>query len=110
LTHVDSYNNFKTDLSKLDKLYPTLDVINEATWLSRHNYSDFQMLWEITKYIAKKLKKDTYEKEWAEVFKALDYKGFVDRSGKGLIHGNEPYQAFIFNITDATTVKVVDNQ
>ena len=46
---------------------------------------------------------------WTGIMRSLGYEGFTDRSGIGLIHGNEPCQAVFFSLKAIKLVEILPN-
>ncbi|RLA60039.1 MAG: hypothetical protein DRQ78_09880, partial [Epsilonproteobacteria bacterium] len=47
---------------------------------------------------------------WNNILRRLGYNGFVDRSGSGLIHSNEPTQAVFLSTRAFTVVDMIENK
>lgn len=47
---------------------------------------------------------------WNNLLRALGYKGFVDRTGSGLIHSNEPTQAVFLDTSAYKVLEVIENK
>jgi len=106
-------SNFKKDMKKLESVTSDKEkfdkVVLEATNSAfQNNFAS--KFWNITRKIADNpiLSKDYFAKgtamaKWAHILKWLGYSGFSDKSGKSLIHANEPIQA-VFLKKDAFKV------
>jgi len=90
LINANNYHKSKEDIEKLIKIYPDIDIRGEWGWLSQKHYNQFQLFWEITKFIAKQLDKKNYEQKWSSVIKKLGYNGVIETKPSGLIFGSEP--------------------
>lgn len=47
---------------------------------------------------------------WNNLFRKLGYGGFVDRSGSGIIHRNEPTQAVFMSVKSFDLVEMIENK
>lgn len=109
LLNANNYTKAKEDITKLIEIYPSIDVRSEWGWLSNKHYNQFQLFWEITKFIAKQLDKKNYEQKWSSVIKKLGYNGVIETKPSGLIFGNEPIQMFVFSRADIELIDFIKN-
>jgi len=69
-------------------------------------------MWNITRLVAEGMAKEGGGKnhiQWTKLFREMGYIGFADRSGIGIIHENEPFQALFLFRSAFNLIKRVQN-
>lgn len=110
-----TYIDLQEDIKKIKKYYIEYfnndnefnNNINAWSKQSKLKYP-FSLFWIITKKLSIHMARKNHKKfmpVWNGILRKLNYKGFTDKDGNGLIHRNEPIQAIFL---DKSIIKVVD--
>ena len=105
-----NYDNLEYDVSILQKHYENNDfeTIKEHAFEDAYKNTDVSKFWNLTRIISQSNKKSesnvksltTGSQAWNNLLRKLGYTGFADKSGRGIIHSNEPISV-VFLSNDA---------
>jgi hypothetical protein len=111
--------DYDRDIEKLGKMFigsPNLfDYIVKDVTAHAREKNAVSSFWYLTMMLAKMYQKNfdlqgMPAQAWNNLLRRLGYTGFGDKSGRGIIHPNEPMQAVFLTTSEFTLLARIDNK